>query len=79
LRDDNGRNEMFPDLITPIEAKAIRVRDAAKLLGLSRSAFYLQLKNPRFPQGCKLGRARVWLPTDLFAWVQQKSNKGKSH
>ena len=69
---------MLPDLVAPIEAKAIRAIDAARLLCLSRSAFYLQLKNPRFPQGCKLGRARVWLPTDLFAWIQQKSGKGGS-
>jgi predicted DNA-binding transcriptional regulator AlpA len=67
---------MLPDLVTPIEARAIRAVEAARLLGLSRSAFYLQLKNPKFPQGCKLGRARVWLPTDLFNWIQQKSRSG---
>ncbi len=67
---------MSTDLIAPIEAKAIRAGEAARLLGLSRSSFYLQLKNPRFPQGCKLGRARVWLPTDLFGWIQKKSGNG---
>ena len=62
--------------VESIEAKAIRTAQAAKLLGLSRSAFYLQLKNPKFPQGCKLGRARVWLPTDLLNWVQQNTRSG---
>jgi predicted DNA-binding transcriptional regulator AlpA len=67
---------MFKHLVAPIEVKAIRVNDAAKLVGISRSTFYLQLKNPRFPQGCKLGRARVWLPTELIGWLQKGSRGG---
>lgn len=73
-----GGINMLPDLIMPVEARGIRAKDAARLLGISRSAFYLQLRNPKFPQGAKLGRARVWLPTDLFAWIQQMSRRGGS-
>jgi predicted DNA-binding transcriptional regulator AlpA len=62
---------MSQDLVKPIEARAIRAVEAAKLLGLSRSAFYLLLKNPKFPQGCKLGRARVWLPIDLIEYLRR--------
>ncbi|MFM7113914.1 MAG: helix-turn-helix transcriptional regulator [Planctomycetota bacterium] len=53
--------------------RAVRAREAAHLLGISRSLFYLlAAKEKSFPQGVKLGKARVWLISDLFNWLSQK-------
>lgn len=56
--------------------RAVRVREAAELLGISRSLFYILLASDKsFPQGVKLGRARVWMVSDLFAWLGKKTKK----
>jgi predicted DNA-binding transcriptional regulator AlpA len=61
---------MVTNLVEPISNKAVRAREAAQLLSVSRATFYLLLKNRRFPQGTRLGRCRVWLPSDLIGWLQ---------
>lgn len=56
--------------------RAVRAREAAELLGISRSLFYLTASgDPTFPQGAKIGRARVWMVTDLFDWLARKTKK----
>jgi predicted DNA-binding transcriptional regulator AlpA len=50
---------------------AVRAKEAAAILGISRSSLYQLLKRKGFPQGCKLGRIRIWLPTDLLEFVRQ--------
>ena len=56
--------------------RAVRAREAAKLLGIGRSSFYLQLNaDSSFPQGTKIGRSRVWLVSDLFIWLERSSKR----
>ncbi len=56
--------------------RAVRAREAYKLLAIGRSSFYRQLNaDPSFPQGAKIGRARVWLVSDLFMWLKQSSKR----
>ena len=62
--------------IAPIINKAVDVKEAASLLGVSRSSFYCLLKTRGFPQGARLGRRRVWLTGDLFAYLEKQTPKG---
>ena len=62
---------MMNDLVELVPNKAVRAREAAKLLSVSRASIYILLKNRRFPQGTRLGRCRVWLPSDLIGWLQK--------
>ena len=62
------------DVLKPTD-RAVRSKEAAAILGISRSTlFVLMNSDPTFPRGAKLGRSRVWLISDLFAWLR---NQGK--
>jgi len=62
------------DVLKPTD-RAVRYKEAAAILGISRSTlFVLMNSDPTFPRGAKLGRSRVWLLSDLFAWLR---NQGK--
>jgi predicted DNA-binding transcriptional regulator AlpA len=53
----------------------VKAGKAAKLMGICRATFYEALKSPRFPQGTRIGRTRLWLPSDLHGWL--RANVGK--
>lgn len=62
--------------VAPITNRTVSVKEAAELLGVSRSSFYCLLKNKDFPQGARLGRRRVWLTGDLFGFLERQGKKG---
>ena len=57
--------------------RGVDVREAAGLLGVSRSCVYSLLRRDRsFPRGAKLGRRRVWLISELLRFIETRSKKG---
>jgi predicted DNA-binding transcriptional regulator AlpA len=66
------------DVEKPMD-RAVRAKEAAAILGIGRSTlFVLMNTEPGFPKGVKVGRSRVWLISDLFAWLRKKSNSRKN-
>lgn len=60
--------------VEPQKERAVRAREAASILGLGRTSFYGLVKTvPDFPQGAQLGRSRLWLVSDLLAWVRRQA------
>jgi len=53
-----------------IEPLAVSVEDAARLIGLSKTAFYAGLNNGQIgPQGKKIGGRRLFSVSELSAWT----------
>jgi predicted DNA-binding transcriptional regulator AlpA len=62
------------DVQKPVD-RAVRAKEAASILGIGRSTFFVLMRTePGFPKGANLGRTRVWLISDLFAWLRKKTN-----
>ena len=54
-----------------LEPLAVDARDAAALLGLSRSMFYKMMETGRIgPRGCRFGRALRFSVAELRAWAK---------
>jgi predicted DNA-binding transcriptional regulator AlpA len=62
--------------IAPVTNRTVGVLEAAQILGISRALFYVLLAREKsFPRGCKLGRRRVWLVSDLFGFLEKRSQQ----
>jgi len=61
--------------VAPIANRTVSAKEAAELLGVSRSSFYSLLKTKGFPQGARLGRRRVWMTGDLFGYLESQTVK----
>jgi|GEM_PF-1811968 len=62
--------------VAPIANRTVSAKEAAELLGVSRSSFYCLLKTKKgFPQGARLGRRRVWMTGDLFGYLESQTVK----
>jgi predicted DNA-binding transcriptional regulator AlpA len=62
--------------VLPVPNRTVAIAEAAVVLGVSRSTVYNLLKIPGFPRGCKMGRRRVWLVSDLFRFLETHSKGG---
>lgn len=53
-----------------------RASDAARILAIGRSTFWLWVKQGKLPPGIKLGnRVTVWKVDEIMAFVDQASKK----
>ena len=53
--------------------KTVRLRDVARLLGVSRSTIYKYMNEGNFPLPLKLGKRAVrWRLTDIEAWLDSR-------
>jgi len=51
-------------------ALLLSAKDAAKLIGISRSLFYTLNAEGKIPHPTKLGRRVLWKKSELIAWVE---------
>lgn len=59
-----------------IDDRAVRHKEAANILGISVAMIWKLLSDdPQFPRGSKLGKARVWLLSDLYEYIKTKKDK----
>ena len=47
----------------------VDAREAARLIGISRTLLYGLVSSARAPAGCRLGRCRRWSVKELSAWT----------
>lgn len=53
--------------------RILRIREVLYRTGLSRSVFYLHLKNGTFPAPIKIGKRSVgWAEAQVSAWINQQ-------
>ncbi len=65
--------------IAPVVNRTVDIKGAAEILGISRATVYvLMAREKMFPRGCKLGRRRVWLISDLFGFLEKRSQHNGS-
>ncbi len=66
---------MPPSLISD---RLLKADEVAELLGISRSTFYLNIREGDFPPGVLVGaKARRWRVSEVEAWVQSREEKSK--
>jgi predicted DNA-binding transcriptional regulator AlpA len=61
--------------------KVLRLQDLAKLLGLSPCSVWRLAKRPDFPSARAIrgmGRLRVWLASDIEAWLAALPQEGST-
>lgn len=55
----------------------LRAKDAARLLSIGKSTFWLWVKQGKIPSGIRLGnRVTVWKAESILAFMDQASGKG---
>jgi len=66
---ENSTNET---VLRPNE-RILRIRDVLYRTGLSRSVFYLHVKDGTFPAPIKIGKRSVgWAEGQVQAWINQQ-------
>lgn len=56
--------------------KIVRLPEAKRQVGLSRSQIYLLVRRGEFPAPVRLGpRAVGWLQSELDIWIQEKADE----
>ena len=66
MSNENSTNET---ILRPNE-RILRIREVLYRTGLSRSVFYLHLKNGTFPAPVKIGKRSVgWAEGDVQKWI----------
>lgn len=66
---ENSTNET---ILRPNE-RILRIREVLYRTGLSRSVFYLHLKNGTFPAPIRIGKRSVgWAEGQVSAWINQQ-------
>lgn len=74
----NGGNHTMP-LCGSEPDRIVRVREATKIVGLSRSTIFRLERQGRFPKRIRLGPAPTspvgWRLSDLKAWIDQRARE----
>jgi excisionase family DNA binding protein len=59
-----------------VEEKGMRIKEAAEFLGVKPGTIFKWVKNePSFPKGVKVGKLRIFLKSDLVAFLAKKPRK----
>jgi len=60
-----------------VEEKCLRIKEAAAFLGVKPGTIFKWMKvEPAFPRGAKIGKLRIFLKSDLVAFLAKKQRKG---
>ena len=60
--------------------KFLRAKDLERILKVSKHTVYSWIRSGFFIKGSKLGsRVRVWLESDVKAWMNEKMQEAKNH
>ena len=57
--------------------RLLRLPAVMELVGLRRSAIYLRCADGRFPQPRHVGRAAVWVSSEIDDWVRRVCESGE--
>lgn len=56
-----------------MDDEAMRPEAVAKFLCMKRAGLYSLLnRDPKFPRGAKIGKYRLWMKSDLLAYLSEK-------
>lgn len=70
------RNHMNLQISESEFYKAVRMKEAAEILGISEAmVFKLLATDKQFPKGSKLGKARVWHKGDLLSYMIKRKDR----
>lgn len=57
--------------------RLLRFPAVMALVGLRRSAIYLRVADGRFPQPRHVGRATLWLASEISDWIRRVCESGE--
>ena len=59
------------------EKKLLNVKQVAVKVNLTQGWIYSMVRAGKFPQGEKIGSARLWKATEVKAWLKKREEKRK--
>ena len=59
------------------EKKLLNVKQVAAKVNLTQGWIYSMVRAGKFPQGEKIGSARLWKATEVKAWLKKREEKRK--
>ena len=59
------------------EKKLLNVKQVAVKVNLTQGWIYSMIRAGKFPQGEKIGSARLWKATEVKAWLKKREEKRK--
>ena len=59
------------------EKKLLNVKQVAVKVNLTQGWIYSMIRAGKFPQGEKIGSARLWKATEVKAWLKEREEKRK--
>ena len=63
-------------MVENLKERGLRVGEVAELMGVSRSLVWkLDKTDQHFPKGARIGRARVWLTSEIVAYMTRRRGK----
>lgn len=57
--------------------KLLNIQQVAAKINLTQGWIYSMIRAGKFPQGEKIGSARLWKATEVKAWVKAREEKRK--
>lgn len=60
---------------TAEQERALGINDLSEFLGVPKPTIYQLIKTRQIPLGSKVGRRRVWLQSDVVAWLRRREGK----
>ena len=61
------------------EARILRFKQVAALVGLGKSSIYRKVQEGTFPKPIKLGSARAsgWISTEVYDWIDDQIRRSR--
>ena len=57
------------------DTEVLGIEQVMAMLRVSRSGLYVLVRDRRVPGGAKIGRKRLWLRSDILAFLERKGGK----
>jgi len=72
MRTENTCESAMPPAIASAPARLIRLPDVLNKVGLGRTAWLELVKNKSAPLPVKIGRATLWVESEVFNFIQTR-------
>ena len=57
------------------DSEVLGIEQVMAMLRVSRSGLYVLVRDRRVPSGAKIGRKRLWLRSDIIAFLERRGGK----